>query len=177
MKTIIFLPILCISLILSSLGCLENKAALNNAYEIPSRNHDLSYTPFDATKDNPNYVICDSTNIGSGRNRLQYIGGKNKLKHDMMSKFLYRKEYEKFTGYIVIRFLVNCEGKSGRYRGELLNLDFSPSSSSSNILNYAIELVKSLDTWKKASGADSKKEYSKYINLKISNGEIQHVLL
>lgn len=177
MRNIIFLRNLFILLSLFSLGCLKDNVVHTSQYEIPSMGHDLSYIPYDAKFDDPNYIICDSTKINSGRNRLRYIGGTNKLRKDITSKYLYSQEYETFSGYIVIRFLVNCEGKSGRYRAQFLNLDFSPLSAPSDLLKYSIELVKSLDSWTKSSVYDSKEEYSKFINLKIKNGKIQHVLL
>jgi len=177
MRNIIFLRNLCILLSLFSLGCLNDNVEPTPKYEIPSRSHDLSYIPYDAKFDNPNYIICDSTRISSGRSRLRYIGGSNKLRNEITSKYLYNQEHETFSGYIVIRFLVNCEGKSGRYRAQSLNLDFSPLNAPSDLLEYSIELVKSFDNWTKSSGNDSKKEYSKFINLKINNGKIQHVLL
>ncbi len=178
MKNIYFLQTCYILLLLCSFGCSsENKVALIAKVELPSRNHDLSYTPYDAKFDNPNYIICDSTGISSGRNRLQYIGGTNKLRKDITTKYVYRQEYETFTGYIVIRFLVNCEGQSGRYRVQSLNLDFSPSNAPSDLLNHTTEIVKSLDNWTKSAVNGPKKEYSKFINLKITNGKIQHVLL
>ena len=171
MRNNIFLPILYILLSLFSLGCLKESTV-----QLPSMDHDLSYIPYDAKFDNPNYIICDSTKIYSGRNGLQYIGGPKKLREDITSKYLSNQVYDTFSGYIVIRFLVNCEGKSGRYRAQSLNLDFSPLRAPSDLLNNSIELFKSLDYWTKPYINDSR-EYSKFINLKISNGKIQHVLL
>ncbi len=177
MRNIYFFRNLCVLLSLYFIGCIDNNVVLTSKHEITSIDHDLSYIPYDARFDNSNYNICDSTGISSGRNRLKYIGGTSKLRKDITSKYLYNHEYGTFSGYIVVRFLVNCEGKSGRYRGRSLNLDFSPVNAPADLLKYSIELVKSLDTWIKSSGKDSRKEYSKYINLKINNGRIQHVLL
>ena len=178
MRNSYFLQTGSILLFLCSLGCAsENKVVRTAIAETPTRNHDLSYTPYDAKIDHPNYIICDSTGISSGRNRLQYIGGTNKLRKDIRAKYVYRQAYETFTGYIVIRFLVNCEGQSGRYRAESLNLDFSPSNAPADLLDQVTELLKNLDNWTKSAVNDPKKEYSKFINLKITNGKIQYVLL
>jgi len=177
MKNIIFLRTLYILFPLFSLGCLSDNVVPTSKYEIPTMGHDLSYISYDAKYDNPNYIICDSTKISSGRNRLKYIGGANKFKKDIASIYSYSPEYETFSGYIVIRFLVNCKGKSGRYRAQSLNLDFSPSTAPSDLIEYSIKLVKSLDNWTKSSAHDSKAAYHKFINLKINNGQIQHVLL
>lgn len=163
--------------LLLAFGCSEKTEKLQLEYEIPTRNHDLSYIPFDVNYDDPSFIICDSTSISSGRNRLQYIGGKNNLINDIISNYKYNQKFKSYTGYIVIRFLVNCEGNSGRYRADPLHLDFSPQKATADLLDYSIEIIKSLDHWKKSSPENNKKEYSKYINLKIENGQIQHVLL
>ncbi len=158
-------------------GCFENAINQNTKNEIPVRHHDLSYIPFDAKTDNPDFIVCDSTTISSGRNRLQYANGNSKLIDDIKSKFTYKQAYESFNGYIVIRFLVNCKSNSGRYRAQALNLDFSPSNAPSDLVEHLLKLIKSLDNWTKRSTNDLTKEYSKFINLKINNGKIQHVLL
>lgn len=168
-----------IVLTLLAFGCSKdhNTSHVSDEYEIPTSAHNLSYIPYDTKLDSPDYLICDSTKMGSGRSRVRYIDGTDKLKEAITSNYLYDQKYATFSGYIVIRFLVNCEGKSGRYRAQALNLDFSPSNAPSALLKHSTELIKSLDNWTKSTRHDSKAEYSKFINLKIKNGKIQHVLL
>ena len=177
MRNIIFLGILSIFLSLFSSGCFKDSVAAGSKYKIPIVNHDLSYIPYDAKVDQADFVICDSTDFRSGRNGIQYIGGSNKLREDINSNFVSNKKYETFNGYVVIRFLVNCEGKSGRYRTQSLNLDFSPVKAPSGLLSQTTQLIKNLDTWEKHSLNDSRMEFSKFINLKFNNGQIQHILL
>lgn len=178
MKYIIFLSLLFTFQALFFSGCFNADSAVKpTTYDIPTRNHDLGYIPYDAKLDKPDFLVCDSTNIRSGRNRLQYPSGRNKFRKDITSKYLYKSDYKDFSGYIVVRFVVNCKGESGRYRAESLNLDFSPSDAPSDLLQYAITLVKSLDHWTKSTAYDIETEYSKFINLKISNGKIEHVVL
>lgn len=164
-------------LFLFLLGCSIDRSAPTSNYDIPTKNHDLSYIPFNPQLDKPDYVVCDSTKIISGRNKLKYVDGAKKLQNDILSNYSYKPEYAPFNGYVVIRFLVNCEGKSGRYRAQSLNLDFSPANAPSNLLTHSIELIKSLDKWVKSAEPGEHTEYSKFINLKIENGNIQHVLL
>lgn len=167
--------LICYSLI--SFGCAEEQSTLVSKLEIPETKHDLGYIPFDVAADDPDHVVCDSTDIRSGRNRIQYVGGYNKLKEDIVSNFTFHQSYEGFNGYVVIRFMVNCEGKYGRYRAQSLALDFSPSDAPKGLMESSMSIVKSLDSWVKSPGTDGAIEYSKYINLKFDNGKIQHVLL
>ncbi len=166
-----------IILCLFSLGCLEVSQGQGINYAIPSMGHDPSFIPYDAKFDEPDFIICDSTGLSSGRNRLQYIGGNGKLRQDILSNFSYKHEYKSFNGFIVVRFLVNCDGRSGRYRAQSLNFDFSPTDAPSSLLKNTLDLIKRLDTWQKSSRGESDQEYSKYINLKFKDGKIQHVIL
>ena len=172
MKNVLF-----ILLALYSFSCSIDKPAATTHFEIPVRNHHLSYIPYDASVDHPDYIICDSTKVNSGRNRLKYTDGTAQLKEDIQSSFVYDPSYASFNGYIVIRFLVNCEGQSGRYRTQSLQLVFSPSGVPSDLLTHTIGIIKSLDNWTKSPKYDRREEYAKFINLKFENGKIQHVLL
>lgn len=163
-------------LLLMTIACLNNDRQENSLFEIPTVDHDLGFIPFEKELDDANYVICDSTEINSGRNRVQYIGGNNKFRQDIESGFTFKKSYALFNGYIVLRFMVNCEGDVGRYRARALNIDFSPSSAPSDLVNHSVDLIKSLDNWTKREDNDER-EYSKFINLKFNNGKIQHILL
>ncbi len=149
MKYIIQVNTLFILILSLSFGCKKNNIEPATEFDYPTVNHDLSYIPFDSTVDNPDFIVCDSTAIGSGRNRLQYIGGINKLTEDISSQFSQQQKYDFYDGYIVIRFIVNCDGKSGRYRAQALNLDFSQKIETTDILEYTISLIQNLDHWAK----------------------------
>lgn len=177
MRNNLFLGSCFIVLPLLFISCLNERIVPAANYEIPLTKHDVSYIPYNIKPDNPNYIICDSTNIRSGRNRLQYIGGSNQLKQDIIASYSFKPAYQSFNGYIVVRFLVNCKDQSGRYRAQSLHLDFSPVTAPSDLLASTLALVQSLDNWTKSPTKDSKSEYSKFINIKFSHGQIQHVLL
>ena len=165
------------SLLLVLCGCEQKKTSPVSDFEVPSFNHDLGYIPLDKKVDDLDYVVCDSTVIRSGRNRLRYIDGNAKFRKDVTTSFISKSEYDSFNGYVVVRFMFNCENKAGRYRAQALNLDFSKANAPSGLLDSTIDLIKSLNNWKKAAGVDPKTEYSKFINLKFENGKITHVLL
>lgn len=165
-----------ILLSLFAIGCSNHEVENTPKFEIPIRTHDLSYIPFDASLDDPNYIICDTAAIKSGRSRLKYIGGANKFRQDITSKYLFKQKYNSFNGYIVIRFIINCNNEAGRFRAQSLDLDFSPLNAPAELLTQSINLAKNLNNWTRPK-TDTKEEYSKFINLKMNNGQIQYVLL
>ncbi|MEM7572696.1 MAG: hypothetical protein AAF433_07340 [Bacteroidota bacterium] len=169
--------IIYVALLLLLLDCAADSSAISATAEWPSPKHDLSYIPFDVSTDDPAFTICDSTRIRSGRNRLRYHEGTNAFKEAVMAGFTTEPAFADFNGYVVVRFLVNCEGISGRYRAEALQLDFSPAKVDPALLAQALELIKSLNNWTKATDSAPETEYFKFVNLKIENGDIQHILL
>ncbi len=154
-------------------SCISESNA-DTEFTIPSTSHDLSYIAFDAQYDDPEFRICDSTDMGSGRNGLTYIGGRRQLELDIQEAFSVSKSDASFNGYIVVRFLTNCKGEHGRFRGQALNLDFSEAQVSDGLVEHTVSVIKDLGEWQRY---DTIYEYSKYVNLKFKNGEIEHVLL
>ncbi len=165
-------------LVLGLFMCSKNKNEKNHSeFKNPIVNHDVSYTPFNENLDNPDFRVCDSTDIRSGRNRLKYIGGIEKLEKDICNSYKVKTAYKSFSGFIVIRFIVNCKNRRGRYRVQSLDYNFSPKNASSDIADYVMKLIKGLNQWEKSTSSDPETEYSKFINIRIENGQIKHILL
>ena len=158
-------------------GCSQVEISNAKSFEIPKRNHDLSFTPFDKSIDDSSFEVCDSTSITSGRNRLQYSDGRDRLTNDIKTLYKFKENYRSYSGYIVIRFISNCKGQIGRYRLESLGNDLLPQEAPPGLIADLRNLSKSLTKWDKRGGPENNQEYSKFINLKFENGELQHVLL
>lgn len=171
------ITIICLVIILQSFGCNPDVDIADKKFSIPRFTHDLSHHPYDATLDKPDFVVCDSTKIGSGRNRLQYLGGNNKLRQDILSKYQLDSMYESFNGLIIIRFIFNCEGKIGRFRVQAVDEAFEPLKAPQKLLDHSLDLISDLNTWVASSSNKPNAEYSKFIKLKFNDGKIEHVLL
>ncbi len=172
-------PLLSLLIILVSLGIIGCQEGINPnkpEWDIPIRNHDLSYTPFNPTLDHPDFIICDSTKIKSGRNQILYRGGLEQLHQDLRSAYKLESAYRSFTGYVVVRFIMNCNSELGRYRAESLHLDFSSAQAPPNFVNHILDIFKNSNHWDRRLNTPSEQEYSKFINIKFKDGQIQHVL-
>ncbi len=173
--TIQYISIVILLLLLTS--C-KNEERSNETVSLwPSYNHDLSYIPFDPDLDNPNFEICDSASVRSGRNNFLYPDGNELLIEKIRNKFQSNSTYKNYTGFVVVRFLVNCKNETGRYRAQSMNLDFTKSDAPVRLMNDCINVIKGIKNWKKSNRYDQETEYMKYINLKFKNGKIEHVLL
>lgn len=68
--------------------------------------------------DNPNFNTCNGENVlqyfnvGDG---LEYEGGKRAILDEFKNKYEVPKR-SKFSGLIRVRFIINCNGSSGRFR-------------------------------------------------------------
>lgn len=72
---------------------------------------------FDSLTDKRDFYLCHPDNIFQYYNfGTTYKGEKYKLRKTLIERFSYQKEYEKVSGYMVIRFVVNCKGETDRFR-------------------------------------------------------------
>ena len=174
----------CVLVSIFMLSCVEGNAGNSNinsskkdAFDIPIVHHDLSYIPFDPQLDDINFTVCDSNGIVSGRSYLKYASGRSQLIDDIQSNYEFKQAFADFDGFVIVRFLMNCKGEYGRYRSQSLHLDFTPQEAPEGLNEHLMDVIKGLDNWTKLLTREPQTEYSKYINLKISDGQIEHVLL
>lgn len=83
---------------------------------------------------------------------------------------------KKINGYITVRFLVNCEGKTGLFRLKHLNSDLKDILLDEEMENKLLKFTKSLNGWvpKKIEGL--KVDYYQYLTYKIEDGKVSEVL-
>lgn len=83
---------------------------------------------------------------------------------------------KKINGYITVRFLVNCEGKTGLFRVKHLDSDLKDVALDQDMENKLLKFTKSLNGWvpKKIEGL--KLDYYQYLTYKIEDGKVSEVL-
>ena len=98
--------------------------------------------------------------------------------------YKYKKKLEKSnlisdknsTGYITIRFVVNCEGKTGMFRVQQMDEDYNETIFEENIVSIILKFVKSLDGWIVQSYKGQTVDYYQYLTFKIENGIVKEIL-
>ncbi len=174
----IFPTLLCLAMIA---GC--SQSDIDSHAQSSSQNpntpyyHDLGDIAHDPLIDKQLFILCDSTRTMQGRSALRYPRGVGALEEICLSTFEYRPAFEVFSGYVTIRFMINCKNESGRFRAQALDLDFSPKECPNELKEQLLGIVENLNGWKKSTSFPPKAEYSKYINFKIDHGRIEHVLI
>jgi len=133
---------------------------------------------FNSKVDDPNFKLCDEDrvfqyyNFGKG---LLYKGEKIKL-IEHFTNGLKVKEQKDETGFLTIRFIVNCEGKSGRYRVQGMDNDYKEKKFNENLTNKLLSLTKQLDGWIVGEYEGKAYDYYQYLTFKIEKGKLIEIM-
>ncbi len=139
---------------------------------------DLGDIPYDERLDDKNFKICHEDIIlpfnyfGVG---LIYSGEKRELVKTIKEKFNYPKTNGQ-TGYITIRFIINCESKTGRFRISEMGLNLKSKKFDKNLSSQIMDITKSLDGWKAFERNKKIWDYQQYLTFKFEDGVIKDIL-
>ena len=122
------------------------------------------------------FEICNKNRIYDYYNPqiATYSEGKNGLREFILLNYQ-NKSYSD-SGYLNIRFIINCKGEAGCYVIHENNLDLEPHKFNKDLVNQLFNLTTQLKSWNpKVRNGESKDSYM-YISYRIENGEITEIL-
>ena len=161
-----------IFLLLFFAGCVTEK-------ESPAYLRWVGDSTFDPGRDDPDFEVCLGEQqiqqyFHFGERGLPYQGEKPVLVRFFQDN--YQPVPIKESGWIRIRFIVNCKGATGRFRllGSDRNykeMDFDP-----RITSQLLELSQKLNNWKILSKRERPQDYYQYLVFNIENGAIKEIL-
>jgi hypothetical protein len=131
---------------------------------------------FDAKLDDATFKVCDDTrvmqyyNFGNG---LQYKGEKIAIDEHFLSKYKSKGNEE---GYVTIRFIVNCNGQSGRFRIEGMDVNYNEKKFSKEITDQLLALTTQLNGWEIGTYENTAYDYYQYLTFKIENGKLIEIM-
>jgi len=102
-----------------------------------------------------------------------------KVKRLRSPKNLKKKIYilkRRSTGILPLRFLVNCEGKTGLFRLQHMSQDLKDTVLDEELENKILKFTKSLDGWMPKEIKGLQVDYYQYLTYKIENGKVSEVL-
>lgn len=137
--------------------------------------------PFDEKTDDPNFKLCNeslikqyyvrySSDIPSG-----YKGEKAEIV-DIFSRKYNSPILEGEDGYMTIRFVVNCEGKPGRFRVEEMDFNYLPKKFDSKIREKLLSITKGLEGWIPVSRDEKKYDFYQYLTFRLEKGQIKKIM-
>lgn len=111
-------------------------------------------------------------NFGDG---FSYLGEKLEIVEQLDSLHLQEKNNK--TGYITIRFVVNCEGKIGMFRVQQMDKSYLETSFDEKFVQSLLNFTQKLNGWqKKKNEKNETRDYYQYLTYKIENGKITEIL-
>ncbi|MBK6640746.1 MAG: hypothetical protein IPN13_01030 [Bacteroidetes bacterium] len=133
----------------------------------------------DSLLDDPTFRICNTEDqviqyFNSGKG-MEYEGDKPALTD------IFHKQYKPVTsigqtGFIRIRFIVNCKGESGRFRMLCSDLNYLPVQFDTKITDQLLAITKSLKGWKPKRWKETEIDYYQYLFFKIEEGNLATIL-
>jgi hypothetical protein len=133
---------------------------------------------FNAEIDSKDFELCNAKrtfqyfNIGEG---LEYDGEKWALEKEFATK--YKSEIAKNeTGLIRINFVVNCKGKTDRFRIIAMDENYHEKVFNKSITEQLMSITKNLTGWKSKKYEEIGIDYYQYLIFKIENGQLKAIL-
>jgi hypothetical protein len=131
---------------------------------------------FDPKIDDPHFQVCYPEYVYQyyGLN-TSYVGGAKAIKKFMFSHFKYEPAFSTATGYITIRFVVNCKGETGWFRIKQIDKHYEHIQFNKNMIDQLLDLTKKLNCWipGKINGVNCDTYY--YLNFKLIDGHLKDI--
>lgn len=93
-------------------------------------------------------------------------------------KTLFKASNKKESGYITIRFIVNCKGEAGRFRVIQMDKDYQLTSFSEELVLQLYNITTSLKGWEIFTSENNNYSYDyiRYLTFKIEKGELKDIM-
>ncbi|WP_157681154.1 hypothetical protein [Maribacter dokdonensis] len=140
--------------------------------------NDLGEIPFDEKLDDINFKVCheDITfPFNYGGVGLIYEGEKKKLVKTFSENYQ-SSELKNQNGFITIRFIINCEGKTGRFRVVEMDFNLKPKKFDETISTQILNITKNLSGWKRYEYKGKAYDYQQYLTFKLEDGKLKDIL-
>jgi hypothetical protein len=152
---------------------------------IPSENaftNDAHYIDPETALLSDGFKVCNEDFILQYYNpeHATYSEGKNGLRNFILSN--YKNNNYTDSGYLNIRFVINCEGEAGRYVIHENNLNLEPTAFTKELKDQLFELTTQLKKWNpniiigKNDSVSAYYDTYMYISYRIENGNITEIL-
>jgi len=175
-----YLRYLSVLLVVLCLGCsfLDNPNGKTiNAEESYLRwvgdiEHNAAIDDADFRTCNGDENVIQYFNTGNGP---VYPGGKPAIVRNFKSEYKPVLD-DSQNGLIRIRFIVNCEGRAGRFRILQSDVNFKSTEFDKRIVSQLIDITSEIEAWAILHQDDQPRDYYYYLLFKIVNGEISEIL-
>jgi len=152
----------------------ESKLPINKSYL-----RWVGDTEVDDKTDDPSFKLCSQEDkikqyfhIGEGP---MYKGEKPHLVRFFKDNFETLPGHNQ-DGLIRVRFVVNCEGKAGRFRLLQSDFEYNEITFDKKITSQLIQITSEVEKWQKVFLGEDGVDYYTYLIFKINDGQITEIL-
>lgn len=136
----------------------------------------VGYIKFDPLIDNANFFLCDEYNIMEYYQlNPTYKEGLKSIQDYFIPFLNYANKLCEEDGYLTIRFVINCKGKTDRYRATFVNTEYSQSSKNKELKDFLVNKITKMNDWTPGKYEDKDFDSYYHINFKISNCKISEI--
>ena len=129
---------------------------------------------FDKSLDDSDFHVCDSSGVFQYYNTDSYfLDNKDSFRRYFFSRFNpVPATTPEQSGYVTVKFIINCDGMTGRFR--VLEMDSSsrPFTFDKRISGQLLSLVRAWKNWKPAKYKGRFYDSYQYITFRMRNGSI-----
>ena len=134
---------------------------------------------FNASVDDEDFELCYSENnvkqyFHVTEDLFAYQGEKKALVAEVLKA--YKPIDIEESGWIRVRFIVNCKGKTGRFRVISSDENYKERDFDERIINQIVMITESLKGWEIRPNEAEARDYYQYLVFKINNGKIAEIL-
>ncbi len=132
---------------------------------------------FDAALDDPEFMVCNEKRAQQYYAfRTSAFQGEKPAVEQYFEERFQGIETDGEDGYITVRFIINCEGKAGRFRLQEMGMDYKEKQFEHSIGPQLLELTKKFDGWNSIVHKGQPYDYYQYLTFKIQGGKITEIL-
>lgn len=135
-------------------------------------------TAFDPKLDDPNFKVCSPERAQQyyAFDGMHYEGEKPKIEAHFRNRFK-NKPKKGESGWLTIRFVVNCEGRTGWFRVKGVDRTYQPKKFDTAIEQQLLTLTKELNGWIVGKNeAGQAFDYYQYLTFKLEDGRLLEIL-
>ncbi|MEZ5059758.1 MAG: hypothetical protein R2879_22215 [Saprospiraceae bacterium] len=108
-------------------------------------------------------------------NRAEFKGGKIAI-WNFVKPRMNLENWPKASGYLTLRFVINCNGEAGRFTTDEADLDFNPKQFDDDLVNHFYKILKENKDWSPCIIRGENRDAYTYITFKLKDGKLIEIL-
>ena len=129
--------------------------------------------PFDSLQDDPGFGVCNPKQVLQYYNtNAYYKDHKKEITKHLLDNFKTHDSFQDQNGFLTIRFIINCNGNTGRFRIFEIDSNYQPIHFKDTLSQQLLRLVKQVKGWQPAVYKEKVYDSYQYITFRIRNGKI-----